>query len=56
MKATSTISIDFPKLHWGINAGAERELPESPEAQAIILAVPEITKVKEKKEHLQNNR
>lgn len=37
-RVTSTKSVSFPKLNWGINAGAERELPEEVEAQEIILA------------------
>jgi hypothetical protein len=46
MKATSTKSISFPKLNWGINAGEVKELPEDKEAQARILAEPEISEVK----------
>jgi hypothetical protein len=54
MKVTSSVAIDFPKLGWGINAGEEHELPEDKAAQAIILATPEISEVKEKgkREHL----
>lgn len=37
-KVTSTKSVEFPKLNWGINAGATRELPEDPKAQEQILA------------------
>lgn len=49
MNVTSTKSVDFPKLDWGITAGAERELPESKATQKIILAHPAISEVKPKK-------
>jgi hypothetical protein len=49
MKVTSTKSISFPKLGWGISAGEVRELPEDKEAQARILAEPEISEVREPK-------
>jgi hypothetical protein len=45
MKVTSTKSISFPKLGWGITAGEERELPEDKEAQERILSEPDITPV-----------
>lgn len=45
MKVTSTKSISFPKLNWGITAGEERELPEDKEAQERILSEPEISPV-----------
>jgi hypothetical protein len=48
-KVTSTVSVSFPKLGWGITAGEVRELPEGEEAQARILAEPGITLVDEKK-------
>lgn len=35
---TSTKTIDFPSLNWGITAGEERELPSDPEAQERILS------------------
>lgn len=37
MKVTSTKSVHFGKLDWGINAGEERELPEDQAAQKEIL-------------------
>lgn len=46
IKVTSTKSISFPKLNWGINAGSARELPDDKDAQSIILAHPAITEVK----------
>jgi len=46
MRVTSTKSISFPSLNWGITAGGERELPEDKEAQARILQEPEISEVK----------
>ncbi len=48
-KVTSTKEIDFPELGWGIDANEEKELPESKEAQEIILARPEISKASDKK-------
>lgn len=45
MLVTAKISVDFPDLGWGINAGEERELPEDKEAQARILAHPDIEQV-----------
>ncbi len=45
MKVTSTETIHFPSLNWGITAGEERELPEGKEAQAVVLAHPSITEV-----------
>ena len=44
MKVTSTKSLHFPKLNWGITAGTVRDLPEDKAAQARILAEPGITK------------
>lgn len=46
-KVTSTKSISFPKLNWGISAGEVKELPEEKEAQERILQEFEITKVEE---------
>lgn len=43
---TSTMTLDFPTLGWGIHAGESRELPEDPEAQSVILARDCISKVK----------
>lgn len=45
MKVTSTKSIHFSGFNWGINAGQEKELPESKEAQEVILRHPRIIKV-----------
>ena len=47
-KVTSTKSISFPKLNWGISAGEEREMPEDKAAQERILKEPEITLVDDK--------
>jgi hypothetical protein len=47
MKVTSSKSISFPKLKWGITAGEVKELPDDKEAQKRILMEPEITKVKD---------
>lgn len=44
-KVTSNVSVDFPKLGWGINAGDVRELPKDADAAAYILATPGITEV-----------
>lgn len=49
MKVTSTKTVDFPQFRWGIDAGAERELPEDKEAQEAILAHPAISSVTGKK-------
>lgn len=46
-KVTSTKSIRFNKLNWGITAGEVKELPEDKEAQERILQEFEITKVDE---------
>jgi hypothetical protein len=35
---TSTKTIDFPALGWGIHAGETRELPEDQVAQTTILS------------------
>ena len=48
MKVTSTKSVDFPSLDWGITAGDTRELPEDKEAQKVILAHRAISKIKER--------
>lgn len=45
MKVTSTKSISFPKLNWGLTAGEERELPEGKEAQDRILQESEVSVV-----------
>ena len=45
MKVTSSKSISFPKLQWGITAGETKELPEDKEAQNRILAEPDIIPV-----------
>ena len=50
MKVTSTKDLSFPKLGFGIRAGEVKELPEDKEAQARILAEPEISEVKAPKE------
>ncbi len=58
-KVTSTKSISFPTLGWGINAGEERELPEDKVAQERILKEPEISIVGETKkveEEIKNNK
>jgi len=46
IKVTSTKTIDFPGLKWGITKGDERELPKDKEAQKIILEHPLISEVK----------
>lgn len=45
MKVTSTDTIHFSSLNWGITAGETKELPEDKDSQAIILAHPSITPV-----------
>ena len=40
---TSTKTIDFPSLNWGIHEGEERELPVDVQAQQTILASEYIT-------------
>jgi hypothetical protein len=45
MLVTSKKSISFPKLHWGISAGEQKELPEDEGARERILQEPEITQV-----------
>lgn len=50
MKVLALQSIDFPKLKFALNAGEIAELPEDKEAQAIILAAPEIKEVKKLKD------
>jgi hypothetical protein len=44
-RVTSQKSISFPKLNWGISAGEEKDLPADKEAQARILAEPDIVPV-----------
>lgn len=46
LKVTSTVTIDFPSLDWGINAGATRELPVDEATQKIILSDERITIIK----------
>ena len=48
--------IDFPKIGWGVNAGEERELPDDKEAQAAILAAPEIIPIKNKPRNEDNEK
>ena len=55
MHVTAINSVDFPELHFGINAGEVRELPEDKDAQAVILAHPDIKKVKEIKHEGKKN-
>lgn len=43
---TSSKTLDFPELGWGIHAGDAKEMPESKEAQEIILGNPFISKLK----------
>ncbi len=50
MQVTTKVSVDFPKLGWGINAGEVRDLPEDTDTQAQILAHPDISEVKPRKE------
>ena len=47
-KVTSTKSISFPKLGWGISAGEIKELPEGKEVQERILSEVEIKSVDSK--------
>lgn len=54
-KVTSTKSISFPKLGWGISTGETRELPEDKGAQERILQEPEITIVSGKVEPIKSN-
>lgn len=49
MKVTSSHSVEFPTLKWAITAGEVVELPTDKEAQAHILAHPDIKEVKEVK-------
>jgi len=46
MKVTSTKSVSFPSLNWGITAGDVRELPEDKDAQKVILDHPAISRIK----------
>lgn len=55
MKVTSTSNVDFPKLGFAINAGEVRDPPEDADAQAQILAHPDIIEVKPKKEKRDTN-
>lgn len=48
MQVTSTKSIRFPKINWGISAGETKDLPASKEAQDRILAESEIKIVDQK--------
>jgi hypothetical protein len=43
---TSTKTVDFPSIPWGIIAGETRELPEDAGAQASILSLEYITIIK----------
>lgn len=45
MKVTSTKTIDFPGLSWGIAKGEERDLPEDKDAAKAILKHPAISEV-----------
>lgn len=49
MQVTASISVDFPKLGWGINAGDVRDLPDDADAQKQILAHSAILEVKTEK-------
>jgi len=44
MRVTSSKTIDFPSLGWGINAGEVADLPDDKEAQELILQNAHITK------------
>jgi hypothetical protein len=55
MKVTSTRSVDFPSLGWGITAGDVRELPADKEVQKVILAHRSISEFKPKKEEKSTN-
>lgn len=46
MKVTSTETIHFPSLNWGIVAGEVKELPDNTAAQVAILAHYAISEVK----------
>jgi len=46
MKVTSSKTVVFPTLKWGINAGETKELPTDKEAQKEILSRPYITEAK----------
>lgn len=46
-QVTSSKSISFPTLGWGISAGETRDLPEDKAAQERILSEPDITLVGE---------
>ena len=43
---TSTKTVDFPDLNWGINKGETRELPVEKSSQEIILSKDYITLIK----------
>jgi hypothetical protein len=47
MQVTSSTSISFPKLGWGISAGETKELPKDKAAQERILAEDGVSVVKE---------
>lgn len=47
-QVTTTKSISFPTIGWGISAGEVKELPEDKEAQERILLEPEISIISNK--------
>ena len=47
IKVTSSKTIDFPSLGWGIHKGEISELPVEVESQKIILSNTFINKIKE---------
>jgi len=56
IKVTSSETVSFPKMAWGIHKGEVRELPEAKEMQDIILAHSAISKVEEKKPEINSNK
>jgi hypothetical protein len=48
MRVTSSKSITFPKIGWGISAGETKELPRDKAAQDRILAEDGISVVRDK--------
>lgn len=46
VKVTSTQTVDFPSLGWGIHQGEERDLPDDADARATILSNPYISIIK----------
>lgn len=48
MKVTSTKSIRFNKLNWGISAGEVKDLPEEEDARARILSEVDISVIDDK--------